>query len=117
MIGDLLPAQGLRGYDIDGVLYPQVKVNLTEPFVIISGRPNTPERRQQTIAELRALGIKFKEEQLYMRYFGGPVDYKDSAKYKAEIINKLGVFRFFEDEEKQAKILKKLCNNCEIRLV
>lgn len=109
----------LRGYDIDGVLVPfRIGEKPVAPFVIISGRQNIPEHRENTRKLLRDAGIEFTDSQLNMRYFGGDHnDYQSSAEYKAEMINKLGVERFFEDEEKQAAILKRLCPNCEIRLV
>jgi len=99
----------LIGYDIDGVM-DQLFGNVPlENSVVISGR---------TFADYDDLCKRIAQQvPLYIRGSGAYGDHEDAARFKALIINRLGVERYFEDVPLQAQIITDLCPNCEVRLV
>lgn len=95
----------LNGYDWDGVLSPYQRVTPEQPFVIISGRTLGEGRPVMALAE----GI-------YMRATGAVGDREAAGAFKAEKINELGVTRFYEDDPRQAEIIRGRCH-CEVIVV
>ncbi len=102
----------MNGYDIDGVLTKGVIPE--EPYVIITGRPYL--WAEKTFKELENLGIK--HHVVYLN--PESVDYynpKISGAWKAEMINKLKITEFYEDEIIQADIIREVCKDCKLNLV
>ena len=99
----------MDGYDIDGVLVP-LNVKPGNDFVIISGRLYTDWKR--TIQEVGQY-----EMPIYLRPNGSSEDGVAAAIWKSEIINKLGVTKFFEDNKLQAEIIRGQCPGCEVHLL
>jgi len=95
----------MNGYDIDGVLTNGV-IPL-HPYVVITGRPINDWN--DTITDI---GI---EAPLFMCPY--EKNRENAAKWKSEIINKVGVTKFYEDDEWQAKYIEKNTKNCEVILV
>ncbi len=54
---------------------------------------------------------------LYIRGTGAYGDRRDAARFKATMINLLGVTRYYEDDPVQAQIVSLLCADCQIVLV
>ena len=92
----------LNGYDIDGVLTKGIKP--IEPYVVISGRMFT--RFQETVREIGT------NAPIYLRPYGSRLDRELAGEWKAEMINKLGVTDFWEDDPVQSKVIaaKTKCN-------
>ena len=95
----------LRGYDFDGVISKGIIPDKGSP--IISGRSF------QEVGRISVPGCPI--------YFN-PKTYRNkndqnSAEWKAEIINQMGVNEFHEDNPKQATILKRLCPLCRIVMI
>ena len=91
-----------RAYDWDGVVSNGVVPDDGAP--IISGRSWEEVRR-----------IEYKGHPIYFN----PKTYtekndQNSAEWKAEIINRIGIEEFFEDNPIQIEILEKLCPQCHI---
>ena len=99
----------LIGYDCDGVLVPEM-VKPTGNFVIITGRLFT--EWSKTLAEVGHYGMP-----RYLRPYGESGDGNLAAFWKAEMIKNLNITKFYEDNEAQAGIIKKLCPFCELVLV
>ena len=95
----------MNGYDIDGVLVPQ-KVKPQKPYIIITGR--TYKEWDRTIKEVGT------EAPIYMRPYGEYGNQSLAGKWKAEMINKLGVETFYEDDPVQIKIIQEDCSNVKI---
>ena len=94
----------LTGYDIDGVV--------TEAFVpkpgdvVISGR---------TFAEYDQAAKHAAEIcPVYIRGSGRFGDVEDAGRFKAEMIRRLGVTKFYEDSETQIEIIKRINPDVEI---
>lgn len=97
----------MRGYDIDGVLLPNKKgtggnVVPKPPCVIISGRLFESYSR-----ECRKLSQK------YPVYIRG-TEKVTAGRFKAEIINLLGITEFHEDSEEQANLIRAMCPGCKV---
>jgi len=136
-------AEPLVGYDLDGVLcdpppprskpyrlqtgaerqvYEQVRrahyriaTALLKPedvpYVVITGRK---ERwRADTLAWLEAHGLR--PVALYMNR--GPRTRQAMIAFKAEVINRLGLARFHEDDATIVRRLSRLCPGCAVILV
>ncbi len=95
----------MNGYDIDGVLIPQ-KVRPQKPYIIITGRKY--EEWDRTIKQIGT------EAPIYMRPYGEHGDQLLAGKWKAEMINKLGIKIFYEDDPVQIKIIQENCLNVKI---
>jgi hypothetical protein len=96
----------MHGYDIDGVCSKGIEKKF--PYVVISGR---------TISEWNDKGLYTelaKDSPVYIRGKGVAGDRDDSAKFKAMMIDYLGIDTFYEDEEYQANIIKSLCPKCNV---
>lgn len=93
----------LRGYDIDGTLTTGLKPIM--PYVVISGR---------TFKEYDEITKKLAQEApVYIRGKGNMGDREEAGKFKALMINLLGVEEFYEDDPMQIDIIQKLCT-CKI---
>ncbi len=95
----------LNGYDIDGVLTKGVIP--VSPYVVISGRNYT--EWEKTINEIGTNAPIY----LNPASFPGKFDNRElSGEWKAEMINRLGITDFWEDDPVQAKViaLKTKCN-------
>jgi len=94
----------MKGYDIDGVL--SLGIEPSGEYVVISGR---------TMAEYDEL-VKYLAQKapVYIRCTGEYGDRKDAGKFKAKMINILGVTEFHEDDPIQAEIIKKACPKCQV---
>ncbi len=95
----------LNGYDIDGVLTKGIRP--IHPYIIISGRDYT--RWEETINQ-----IGF-DAPIYLNPNSSPKmpgNRERSGEWKAEMINRLGVTDFWEDDPVQAKVIaaKTKCN-------
>lgn len=86
----------MRGYDIDGVLIPG-KVVPQAPYVVISGRLHS--EFQVTVDALGAF------HPVYLRPYGEYGDTLLAARWKAEMIQRLGVTEFWEDDMQQIGIM------------
>lgn len=95
----------LSGYDIDGVLVP-LRVVPRMPFVIISGR--LPDTWEITMNQIGGYNVP-----IYLRPFGTYGDLVAAARWKAQIINHLGVEEFHEDDEHQVAIIRS-ATNCKV---
>lgn len=95
------------GYDIDGVLTKGIKPK--KPYVVISGR--VISLWDKTIKEIG------NNAPIYLRPYGERGDRILSGIWKAEMINKFGITKFYEDEEIQADIIKRYCPNCEVLII
>jgi hypothetical protein len=97
----------LNGYDIDGVLGRGVRIE--RPCVCISGR---------TLAEWDGLCAQIAQQMpIFIRGMGGFGDVGDAGRFKARMINGLGVTKFYEDDPEQARIIIDSCANCKVVLV
>ena len=95
----------MKAYDYDGVASTGMK--LQEGAPIITGR---------SFEEMDK--VKIKGHPIYFNPVSfNKKDYKNSAKWKAKMIKKLGIEEFFEDDCKQADIIEKLCPNCYVNRV
>lgn len=97
----------LQGYDIDGVL--TAGFTPTGEDVVISGRTFADYDETAKAAA-----------QICPVYIRGSGDYGDrdhAGWFKAQMIQHLGVGRFYEDDPHQAAIITKLVPNCEVVLV
>lgn len=99
----------LRGYDVDGVLVPR-KVEPRHPYVVISGRHICEFPR--TLIEVGICSA------VYLRPNDGNGDITQAAgEWKALMIGLLGVTEFYEDDERQAAIIRERCPNCKLVMV
>ena len=97
----------LTGYDIDGVLTAGIKPE--GDYVIISGR---------TFAEYDDFAKQAAQfAPLYIRGVGKFGDVFAAAMFKATMINLLYVTDFYEDDPRQAEIIKQLNPECNVILV
>ena len=92
----------MNGYDIDGVITAGVMPNPGD--VIITGRSH--EESAETYAMLHKLGI-------FNAVYFNPLDFHDktpddSGKWKALMCHYLIVEMFYEDEERQAEIIREV---------
>lgn len=99
----------LIGYDCDGVLIP-LKVSVADRFVIISGR--LCDEWSRTITEVGRFGMP-----VYLRPYGVYGDIEAAGRWKSEMINALGVTTFFEDNPRQAEIIRASCSSCSVVMV
>jgi hydroxymethylpyrimidine pyrophosphatase-like HAD family hydrolase len=97
----------ITGYDIDGVLTAGIKPK--KPYVIISGRTYREWRRT-----LKEIGT---DAPIYLRPYGKGYDCSVSGFWKAEIIMRLGIKKFYEDQIEQAEVIKMYCPDCKIIMV
>lgn len=105
----------MRGFDFDGVITHGI---LPAPDdVIITGR--VPDRAAATYKEMKALGL---ENAVYFmppkhKEKGTLNGRKMTGKWKAEMINRLGITEFFEDDPVQKAEMDQLCPKTIINLV
>lgn len=94
----------LVGYDIDGTLKPG---EIPPPgSVVISGRTFAEyDSRCRTLAQ---------HVPVYIRGSGAFGDGEHAGRFKALVINWLGVARFYEDDPRQSAIIRDLCPWCEV---
>ena len=97
----------MNGYDIDGVLTRGIIPE--KPYIVISGR-----RIDQWDKTLRQIGT---EAPIYLRPYGTNSDNDMAGFWKAEIITKFRLTDFYEDNHKQARIIKILCPFCNVHMV
>lgn len=97
----------MRGYDIDGVLTVGVKPE--KPYVVISGR--LIEQWDATVAEIGTAAP------IYLRPYGEPHDRILAGMWKAEMIQRLGIEQFLEDDPLQIEIIKRYNPKCAVVLV
>ncbi len=102
-------ATRLIGYDCDGVLVP-LRVQLPSQFVIISGR--LYDEWVRTLAEIGHYGMP-----VYLRPYGQYGDIEMAGRWKAEMINALGITDFYEDNTQQANIITASCSQCTVHIV
>jgi len=95
----------MNGYDIDGVL--SAGVIPKEPYIVISGRSY---QRWEETTKLIGTGAP-----IYLSPFASTTH--NSARWKSDMINYFEVDTFYEDEEKQADIIKINCPNCKVILI
>lgn len=107
------------GYDIDGVLTHGIKPS--GDYVIVSGRLHCEWAK--TVAQL---GV---DAPIYLRPYGQcpfhhKVDQNDydlmielSGAWKALVVSMLGITEFYEDDPKQAEIIKERCPECIVHRV
>jgi hypothetical protein len=96
------------GVDIDGVL--SFGFRPAEGYdVLISGR--LVNEWSRTVQEFGA------DRPIYLRPNGVYGDQVAAGEWKAEVIGRLGLKRFYEDNAIQAKIIKQKCPSCEVVLV
>lgn len=94
----------LRGYDIDGVL--TIGIRPEAPYVVISGR---------TLAEYNEFAKQLAQNTpVYIRGTGAMGDREAAGRFKALMINTLGVNEFYEDDIVQLQIIKSNCSTCKI---
>jgi hypothetical protein len=94
----------MNGYDIDGVLTSGHSIEL--PAVVISGR---------TFAEYDVFAKAAAEIcPVYIRGVGAYGDQYAAGLWKAEMIIKLGVTKFYEDDPVQIAIINELVPSCVI---
>lgn len=94
----------MNGYDIDGVLTAGCDIEL--PAVVISGR---------TFAEYDDFAkAAAKICPVYIRGVGAYGDQFAAGLWKAEMILKLGVTKFYEDDPVQIAIINELAPDCVI---
>ena len=96
------------GCDIDGVLTTGFRPPEDE-YVIISGRLVFEWKR--TIEELGT------EHPIYLRPFGEWNNSAHAGYWKGTIIQHLGLDIFYEDEDAQADIIRKMNPKCEVRMI
>ena len=95
------------GYDCDGVL--TAGIIPVKPYVVITGRG--ADKDDAHIESLR------KDAPVYLRtpeYSHTPISI---GYFKASIINKLGVTKFFENNVQEAIIIQINCPECVVELV
>lgn len=92
------------GYDIDGVLTQGYQPLPGD--VVISGRTF----REYDETAKRAAQIC----PVYIRGVGRFGDDKHAGEFKAEMIKRLGVTKFYEDSPAQIRIIRERCPECEI---
>jgi hypothetical protein len=93
------------GCDIDGVLTTGFKP--AEPdYVILSGRLQTDWKDT-----VKQIGV---DRPIYLR----PVSFPGTSQHwKAACIQWLGITKFYEDDEGQAKEIRRICPGCEVVMV
>lgn len=94
----------MRGYDIDGVLTKKIKP--IPPCVIVSGR--TINEWSKTITQIGT------DYPIYLRPYGRYGDHIMAGIWKSEMITRLGITEFYENEDRQINIIKRYCPNCKI---
>jgi len=95
----------MTGYDIDGVLTTG-KFVLSSSDVVISGR--THAEYDNTCKQLASVCP------VYIRGVGKFGDREHAGRFKAFIINMLGVTTFYEDDIAQIKLIQETCPNCKV---
>jgi hypothetical protein len=98
----------MNGYDLDGVITKGIKPKRRD--VIITGR--SYEEAAETYSYLFRSGI-------FNAVYFNPVPFdektlENSAKWKAQMSQRLLVNIFFEDDERQAKIMREVLENVKI---
>ena len=95
------------GYDFNGVVDTEKFVPTVEDVIITSN--HNIESKKATLEWLRNHGIICAV--YFNPYSHDPIS---GGNWKAEIINKLKIRKFYEDDPVQMEIIKKLCPNVEI---
>jgi len=95
----------LRAYDWDRTLFDGGVVP-QEPFIVISGRT-----WNEWDDGLRAMSQRCP---VYIRGVGAYGDHQHAGRFKAMMINFLGVTEFYEDRDDQIAIIEAQCPNCKV---
>ena len=82
-----------------------------EEYYIITSRK--PENRSVTMQWLLRANLK----PLKVYFMDSPRKRTNMIKYKADLINKLNLVKYYEDDEKIAKSLKRKCPFTQIKLI
>ncbi len=98
----------MNGFDIDGVI--SIGIHPGKNDVIVTGR--SYEETEETEKFLKRKGID-------NIVFFNTVPFNEktresSGEHKARMINKLGITRFFEDDEVQYNIIRQKCPDVEL---
>lgn len=93
------------GYDIDGVLTNGFIRE--KPYVLITGR--TINQWEDTIYDFGHLHCP-----VYLRPFGLPEDQKAAAEWKMNMINWIGLDKYYEDNPEIVRYLKRNCPHTTI---
>lgn len=103
----------MKGYDIDGVLSTG-KFMPTAEDVILSARGY--DSYQRTIEHLKSWGITEYKYIFLAPYKHEWISGKDwiGGAFKAEIINRIGITEFYEDNPMQIDVIKNNCPNCNV---
>lgn len=99
----------LRGYDFDGVLNPR-NVEPIKPYVVITSRRIDQWELVRDIAGVDA--------PIYLNPY--PKDLHGGVEcgiWKGEMIQRLGIEEFYEDQQWMADIIKQICPNVKIIMV
>jgi hypothetical protein len=101
----------IRGFDIDGVLLPSMKVPKPEKTdFIITGR--SFHNAFKTVIELS-------EHMIYAPVYFNPrppheVNPQTNADWKATMIDLLGIEEFYEDDAYQVEVIRAWCPNVRV---
>lgn len=102
----------MKAYDIDGVI--SIGHKPTKDDIILSGRGY--DYYQQTIKDLEKWGVTeylclilapYKQEWMAGKSWV-------AGAWKAEMINRLGITEYYEDDPAQYEVIKNNCPNCNI---
>jgi len=94
----------LRAYDFEALstgLSPQ-----GNNFVIVSGRT-----RQEYAADIQSWATRFP---VYIRHVGAPGDREHAGIFKAQMIHWLGIQEFYEDDDVQINLIRRLAPQCKL---
>lgn len=97
-----------KAFDIDGVI--TIGIHPGKEDLIITGRSFEEAPETEELLERKEI-----TNQVYYsntRYAAKTRD--GSARFKAQMINALGVTRFFEDDPVQIEIIQNLCHGCKV---
>lgn len=109
---------GLLGVDMDGTVNGTgLKPPAGQPFVLITGRPDTTDERLRTLRELARDGIANPVELVHRDPTRHPDSDAGIAAHKSEAITRLGVKEFWEDNPRQVELIRRACPGCAVRLV
>ena len=97
----------MKGYDIDGVITKGIKPS--NGSVIVSGR--TFKEYDNLVKELA------QNYPVYIRGIGKYGDKKEAGEFKAMMIKYFDITEFYENDDVQIKIIKKINPNCIIHKI
>jgi hypothetical protein len=95
----------LRGYDFDGVVFGG-DIDPVPPYIVVTGRVwDEWDDDLKTAAQYAPI---------YMRGIGRYRDHQHAGRFKAAIINLLGITEFYEDRDDQIAIIRAECPGCNV---